>query len=158
MSWRRKSCRTRAAASSATEPAIQHPHLTREKLPAIQKFPASDTRWWSRLIFLQVPCGLKRQDVRGTPLASHVEWMCWHGPCPALGERWEKLARESLKLLSREPSAVWDLGSGRELYCDSGGVWPWSRLFAMIPTVSRKIGIRERLFRPRLPARVVSGR
>jgi hypothetical protein len=64
------------------DPTLRDPDLTREKLPAIPKFPAVDTRPPSRSILLQVPSGLKGQDVRGTPVATRVERMGWHAPCP----------------------------------------------------------------------------
>jgi len=56
----------------AQDPDLQHPLLTREKLPALLKFPASAARFSTLSIALQVGRNLQSQHLKGTIRGTRV--------------------------------------------------------------------------------------
>ena len=74
--------RDRCEDLDAQDPDLQHPLLTREKLPALLKFPASAARFSTLSIALQVGRNLQSQHLKGTIRGTRVSGRAWHSPCP----------------------------------------------------------------------------
>jgi len=79
---RRATARDRCEDLDAQDPDLQHPLLTREKLPALQEFPASAARFSTLSIALQVGRNLQSQHLKGTIRGTRVSGRAWHSPCP----------------------------------------------------------------------------
>ena len=73
--------RDRCEDLDAQDPDLQHPLLTREKLPALQEFPASAARFSTLWIALRVWSNVQWQHLKGTVVETRVSERAWHGAC-----------------------------------------------------------------------------